>query len=82
MKILAHFHNCHSITDTIYIYKKLLNVHYRLIKDKRIEIPTLLRAGFKKTKVSKQLNISRMPVNRVEQHLKAWIVIGQEDLRL
>ena len=37
---------------------------------KRIEISTLLRAGFKKTDISKQLNVSRMTVYRVEQRLK------------
>ena len=38
---------------------------------KRIEITTLLRTSFKKIKISKQLNVSRMTVRRVEQHLTA-----------
>ena len=37
---------------------------------KRFEISTLLLASFKKTEISKQLNVSRMIVHRVEQRLK------------
>ena len=60
------------------------------MKAKRIEIVTLLCAGLKKTETSKQLNISRMTVHRVQQRLKASVslqvhprlrrpqVIGQE----
>ena len=38
---------------------------------KRIETTTLLRAGFKKTEISKQLNANRMTVHSLEQRLKA-----------
>ena len=48
---------------------------------KRINISILLRVGFKKTKISKQLNASRVTVYRLEQRLKE-IVLDQEDLRL
>ena len=48
-------------------YKKLLNVKYRLMKAKQIEISILLRSGFKKTEISKQLNVNRMTVHRVER---------------
>ena len=41
------------------------------MKDKIFEIFSLLRAGFKKTRILKQLNVSRTTVHRVEQHLKA-----------
>ena len=44
--------NCYSIMDTIYIYKKLLNGKYRLIKANEIE---RVRVGFKKTNISKQV---------------------------
>ena len=47
------------------------NAKYHLIVAKGIEISTLLHAGFKKTEISKQLNVSRMTVHRVEQRLKA-----------
>ena len=67
-----HFNKCHCITDTIYIYrKKLLNVKHHLMEAKSIELSTLLQAGFKKTKISKQLNISRITVHWVKQRLKA-----------
>ena len=54
-----------------YIYIKLLNVKYRVMEATRIEISSLFHAGFRKTKISKQLNVSRMTVQRVEQRLKA-----------
>ena len=38
---------------------------------KRNILSTLLRVGFKKIEISKQLNVSRMTVHRVEQRLKA-----------
>ena len=38
---------------------------------KRIEIPILLRAGFMKTEISKQLKVSRMTIHRAEQRLKS-----------
>ena len=38
---------------------------------KRIKISALLRAGFKKADISKQLNVSRMIVHRVDQRLEA-----------
>ena len=41
------------------------------MKAERIEISTFLRAGFKKTEISKHLNVSRMIVHWVELHLKA-----------
>ena len=56
LKIVQYFarhNNCHCIKDTIYMYKKLLNVKFRLMEVKRIEISTLLRADFKKTEISK-----------------------------
>ena len=65
-KNFIHFNNCHCITDTVYSYKKLLNVNYRLREGKRIEISTLLCAGYKKTKILMQLNVSRMTVHGVE----------------
>ena len=50
---------------------------------KRIEMFTLLRAGYKKTEISNELNVSRMAIHRVEQHLKASESLkDQEDLRL
>ena len=67
---MADFNNCFSITDTTYICKKLLNLKYRLIEDKRIEISTLLSVSFKKTEISKQLNICKMTVHGAEQRLK------------
>ena len=38
----------------------------------RIEMYTLLPAGFKKTEISRQLNFRRMTVCRVEQRLKVF----------
>ena len=58
-------------TETICIYKKLLNVKCHRMKTKGIEISTLLRSCFKKTKISKQLIVNRMNVHWMEQHLKA-----------
>ena len=63
---LGNFHirlimNCNCITYTI--YKKLLNVRYRLMEAKRIEMSSLFRAGFKRTEISKQLNVSRMTLS-------------------
>ena len=40
------------------------------MKAKRYEIFTLLRMGFKKTEISKQLNVSRTSILWVEQRLK------------
>ena len=51
--------------------KKLLNVKYCLIEAYRIDISTLLQASFKKTEISKQLNVSRISVHGVEQRLEA-----------
>ena len=48
-------------------YYMLMNVNYRLMEAKIIEIST----GFKETKISKQLNDSRMTVLQVEESLKA-----------
>ena len=48
---MLRFNNCHSITDAIYIYKKLLNIKYSLMVVIGIEISTLLRAGLKKTEI-------------------------------
>ena len=66
-----HFSNCYCITDTVYTYKKLSIVKYRLIKATRVDILTLLRAGFKKTEISMKLNVSKLTVHRVEQRLKS-----------
>ena len=53
---------------------------------KVIELSTLLRVSFKKTDISKQLNVSRSTILPMEQRLKASkslkIVLDQEDLRL
>ena len=38
---------------------------------RRIEIFPLLRAGLKNTEISKQLNVNRMTVHRVERRLNA-----------
>ena len=50
---------------TLYIYNKLLNVKYRLMEAKRIEIFILLRSDFKNTENSKRMNVSRMTIHRV-----------------
>ena len=51
--MFAHINNCHCITDSIYIYEKLLKMKHLLMEAKTNEIPTLLRGGFKKTEISK-----------------------------
>ena len=71
VKTFTHFHRGHCITNTIYIYKKLLSLKNRLMKAKIIKTFTLLPAGFKKTKISKRLNLSKMTIHQVEQRLKA-----------
>ena len=48
----------------------MLDVKYRQMEAKSIEISSLLRAGFKETEISKQLNVRRISVHRVEQRLK------------
>lgn len=61
VETIVNFDNCHYITDTIFTYKKLLSVMYRLMEAKSIKIGIqFVRAGFKKTNISQQLNINRM----------------------
>lgn len=40
------------------------------MEDKKIEISTLLRAGFEKTEISNQLDVSRTTIHWVEQRVK------------
>ena len=68
VKNLAHFNNCHCITGTIFICKEFLNVKYCLMEAKGNEISN---ASFKKTEISRQLNVSRTTVHWVER-LKAF----------
>ena len=51
--------------------KKLLNDKYCPIKATITEIFTFLTCDFKKTEISKQMNVSRMTIHRVEQLLSA-----------
>ena len=41
------------------------------MKGKRMEITTLLLAAFKKTEISKLLNVDRLTIHLVKQSLKA-----------
>ena len=58
VQTFAHLNKCHCITYTIYIYKRLLGVKYRLMAVTRMKTFTLLHTGFKKTQILWQLNIS------------------------
>ena len=61
-----------SLYYRYYLYlQKLPSVTYRPMKAKRSEISILLRSSFKKTETPKQMNVTRMIVHRVKQHLKA-----------
>ena len=44
VNFFAYFDNCYIITGNKYIYKKLLNVTYRLMVAKKIEMSTYLHA--------------------------------------
>ena len=78
-----------TILQILFIFiKKLLNVKYRLIEDKRIDILTSLRAGFKKTDILKQLNVNRRTDCSSDEttfeglRVPTRITFDQEDLRL
>ena len=83
VKNFAQFNNCHCITETIYIDKKLMNDKYRLIEAKILEISTLLSMGFKKI----NCDFKAAERQQKEQRLKACeshqrIVIDLERLRV
>ena len=74
VKNVAYFENCHFIADTIYQqYFSFYSVtaKYHRIEAKIIEISTLLHADFKKSEISKQLNVSKIIAHRAKQRLKA-----------
>ena len=58
-----------------FIYKTLLNAKNLLMEAKKVEMITFLLAGFKKTEVSKQLDVSRKAVHRMKQRLKASVFL-------